>query len=95
MKYADKLLTDDVLDKPPTRAGEISSIVLDQRGARCPVPVLALKRALRACATGQIVELLATDPDSARDIPRFVEASSLTLVSSAESGGEFRFRVRK
>lgn len=74
---------------------QLPKMVVDARNSRCPMPILSTKRALKACITGQIVEVLVTDPDSARDIPRFVSESGLTLISSSEQAGEFRFCIRK
>jgi len=70
-------------------------VLVDQRGARCPIPILALKRALRECESGQLVELLATDPDSARDVPLFTRDAKLTLVSTREDGGVYIFLIKK
>ena len=43
--------------------------VLDCRGQRCPLPVIALARHLRAAGTGAVVRVLADDPAAANDIP--------------------------
>lgn len=70
-------------------------VIVDQRGFRCPLPLLALKRAMRASDVGAIVELLATDPDSARDVPLFVKDTGLTLLSADERDGVFSFHIMK
>jgi len=89
------LLDNDAEGVVASGADSLPCVLVDQRGARCPVPILAVKRALRGCETGQVVELLASDPDSARDIPHFVRDANLTLVSSSEFEGVFRFSIRK
>ena len=44
---------------------------LDATGLKCPMPVLRARRSLKAMASGQVLELLADDPASARDVPAF------------------------
>jgi tRNA 2-thiouridine synthesizing protein A len=44
-------------------------IVLDQRGRRCPLPVIALAKAVAAAPVGELVAVAATDPAAAVDIP--------------------------
>lgn len=54
---------------------------LDLRGQRCPAPIIALGRALRAGRTG-IVVLLADDPAAEHDVPAWCELSGAELVSA-------------
>jgi tRNA 2-thiouridine synthesizing protein A len=43
--------------------------VVDCRGQRCPLPVIALARAVPDVAVGGVVRVLADDPAAAVDIP--------------------------
>jgi tRNA 2-thiouridine synthesizing protein A len=43
--------------------------VLDCRGQRCPLPVIALARRLPELELGQVLVVLADDPAAAADIP--------------------------
>jgi tRNA 2-thiouridine synthesizing protein A len=43
--------------------------VLDCRGQRCPLPVIALARRLPELAVGAVLRVLADDPAAANDIP--------------------------
>lgn len=70
-------------------------IQVDERGSRCPIPVLAVKRALRTAQPGQPVELLATDPDAAKDIPQYVQMAKLKLLASSLEEGVYRFVLCK
>lgn len=45
------------------------SEVLDCRGQRCPLPVIALARRLPAVPVGGVLRVLADDPAAANDIP--------------------------
>ena len=42
--------------------------VLDCRGQRCPLPVIALARRLEQLPVGAVLRVLATDPAAAGDI---------------------------
>ena len=44
-------------------------IELDCRGQRCPLPVIALARALPQAGVGDVLRVLADDPAAANDIP--------------------------
>jgi tRNA 2-thiouridine synthesizing protein A len=43
--------------------------LLDCRGQRCPLPVIALARRLPGVPVGTVVRILADDPAAAADIP--------------------------
>lgn len=66
---------------------------LDASGLRCPMPLLKTKLELNSMAAGQELEVTATDPGSARDIPAFVRLSPHRLVSSSEQDGCFTFVI--
>ena len=46
---------------------------LDTRGLYCPEPVMLLHNRIRDMAPGDVVVVLASDPSTQRDIPRFCE----------------------
>ncbi len=68
--------------------------ILDASGLQCPMPLLKTKLELNAMAPGQLLEVVATDAGSARDIPAFLKLSCHELVSSSESNGNYRFVIR-
>lgn len=45
--------------------------VLDTTGLVCPEPVMMLHNKMRAIESGECVRVLATDPSTQRDIPKF------------------------
>ncbi len=45
--------------------------VLDTRGLTCPMPLLKTKKALKGLKSGNILEILGSDPGSKNDIPDF------------------------
>ena len=44
---------------------------LDTQGLICPEPVMMLHRVIRKANSGEVIEILATDPATTRDIPNF------------------------
>ena len=48
-------------------------ISLDCRGKRCPLPVIALARAVPEVPVGEVVRVVADDPAAAVDIPARLE----------------------
>ena len=44
---------------------------LDTKGLICPEPIMMLHRVIRSADGGEVIEILATDPATTRDIPNF------------------------
>lgn len=44
---------------------------LDTQGLICPEPIMMLHRMIRSANGGEVIEILATDPATTRDIPNF------------------------
>jgi len=65
-------------------------ITLDCLGQRCPLPVIALARAIRAVAVGDVVRVLADDPAAANDIPAWCRMKEQELVSGEGTTFEVR-----
>ena len=68
---------------------------VDARGQACPGPLVTLHKALKESATGDVLELLATDPGSKSDVPSWAEISGNELLESSEQDGVFRYVIRK
>lgn len=68
---------------------------LDASGLVCPEPVMLLHNRVRDMASGDVLEVLATDPSTTRDIPRFCQFLGHTLVHQRVEGEAFRFWIRK
>ncbi|WP_189113949.1 sulfurtransferase TusA family protein [Pilimelia terevasa] len=57
--------------------------VLDCLGQRCPLPVIALARAVAALPAGARVRILADDPAAANDIAAWCRMRGHTLTAAA------------
>ncbi len=68
---------------------------LDARGLNCPLPILRTKKTLAEINAGQVLKIITTDPGAVKDMQAFAKQTGNELVSSAESGGEYVFFMRK
>jgi len=68
---------------------------VDARGLSCPGPLVELARAIKDAASGQLFELLATDPGSKSDVPSWATLTGNELLEKSEHDGVFRYVVRK
>lgn len=73
----------------------METAVLDAKGLKCPLPVLRARKALKPLQSGDILEVIASDPDSPRDFQNFCETTGDTLLKSEEAGGLFFFEIQK
>lgn len=69
--------------------------VLDARGLNCPLPILRAKKAIGELATGQVLQVISTDPGSVNDFASFCSQTGNALLSSREAGGAYEFQIRK
>lgn len=68
---------------------------LDASGLNCPLPILKAKKALASLRGGQVLRVVATDPDSVRDFEVFSRQMGHTLLEVREDGRRFHFLLRK
>ncbi len=68
---------------------------LDARGLNCPLPILRTRKQLAALESGQLLEMLSTDPGSLKDMASFCQQTGHLLMASHSEAGEFRFLIRK
>ena len=56
---------------------------------------MRLHKAVREVESGQLVELLATDPSTQRDVPKFCHFLGHELLEQSQDGELFRYVIRK
>ncbi|MGC9667244.1 sulfurtransferase TusA family protein [Planosporangium sp. 12N6] len=64
--------------------------ILDCRGQRCPLPVIALARRLPEVAVGAVLRVLADDPAAAVDIPAWCRMRGQEYLGAADGGYDVR-----
>ena len=72
-----------------------SDKVLDTKGLFCPEPVMMLHSTFKDIKAGDVVKVLATDPSTTRDIPKFCLFLGHELIEQAEIGSEYEYLIRK
>lgn len=69
--------------------------ILDARGLFCPEPVMLLHNKIRDIAIGDVLQVLATDPSTERDIPKFCSFLGHQLLLQDTNEGDYRYWLRK
>jgi tRNA 2-thiouridine synthesizing protein A len=69
--------------------------LIDLRGLKCPLPVLRTRKALTACAPGDILAVQCTDPLAVIDIPNLLRKSGDVIEETRREDGVTTFRIRK
>jgi tRNA 2-thiouridine synthesizing protein A len=78
-----------------SRADYPTHQTLDVTGLYCPEPVMLLHNKVRDMAAGEVLEIIATDPATQRDIPKFCTFLGHELLEQQSSAGEYRYWLRK
>jgi tRNA 2-thiouridine synthesizing protein A len=68
---------------------------VDAKGLSCPLPIVRTAIAIRALASGDLIEVLATDPGSTRDFTAWARTTGNDLIETDAEDGVFRFVLRK
>ncbi len=69
--------------------------LLDAKGLNCPLPILKAKKAIQEVPKDGTLEVLSTDAGSVADFAAFCRTTGNTLVESGESGGVYRFLIKR
>jgi len=80
---------------PPPEPGFIPSRVVDARGLRCPLPVIALARAVPEVSLGSVVEVLADDEAAALDIPAWCRLRGQEYLGERRGDSATAYLVRR
>lgn len=78
-----------------TDGHETPVATLDACGLFCPEPVMLLHNKIRDIESGAVLEILATDPSTTRDVPKFCHFLGHELLESAERDGKYCYLIRK
>lgn len=80
-------------DELPDLAGAPDhDVLLDERGQRCPLPVIALARVAKEAPEARVL-LLSDDPAAATDIPAWCSLRGRALEWTADTGDALAFLV--
>lgn len=68
---------------------------LDATGLFCPEPVMMLHNKIRDVESGQVIEVVATDPSTQRDIPKFCNFLGHELLEQFVRDQAYYYYIRK
>jgi tRNA 2-thiouridine synthesizing protein A len=68
---------------------------LDVTELLCPLPVLKARKRLEAMSSGSVLQVVATDPMSAIDMPHFCNEQGHELLSQQVHGRHHIFRIKR
>lgn len=72
------------------------STIVDARGLSCPMPIVKAAQWLRSVTAGQLMELLATDPGSVKDVQAWCRSTGNDLIEQrTDDKGVFHFVIRR
>ncbi len=69
--------------------------LLDAKGLNCPLPILHARKKLNAMATGDVLEIHATDPGSVADFQAFCRQTGNELLDSSQDGDVYKFQIKR
>lgn len=68
---------------------------LDTLGLYCPEPIMMLHAKVSEMSEGEQVEVIASDPATQRDIPKFCQFLGHELISQKEENDQFYYVIQK
>lgn len=68
-------------------------LLLDTRGLRCPEPIMMLHAKVRSAQSSACIQLLATDPSTLRDVPKFCQFLGHRLRDQQQNGDCYEFLI--
>ena len=68
---------------------------LDCRGDTCPLPLLKTKKTMADMTSGEILEVIGTDPGSKQDLPSWASRTGNAYLGVKEEGALFYFYLQK
>ncbi len=68
---------------------------IDARGLSCPMPIVKTAQAVKPLPSGAVVELLATDAGSIKDVAAWCRATGNELIEQTSDGAAYRFVIRR
>ncbi|HML51821.1 MAG TPA: sulfurtransferase TusA family protein [Propionicimonas sp.] len=72
-----------------------SPVVVDARGVSCPGPILAAKKQIGGVPVGNVMQVLATDSGTLKDIPAWCKKMGHEYLGSFEEAGSINLFLRK
>ncbi|HEY3315267.1 MAG TPA: sulfurtransferase TusA family protein [Bacillota bacterium] len=69
--------------------------VVDARGTSCPGPILAAKKGIVEVKPGEIMEVMATDTGTQKDLPAWSKKMGHEFLGALEEAGYWKLFVKR
>jgi len=77
----------------PTQTPQLTT--LDARGLKCPMPIVKTAQAIKTIASGDLLEVLTTDPGAVADFAAWSRTTGNTIVEQSIDDSVYRFVLRR
>jgi len=77
----------------PTGTGQVTT--LDAKGLKCPMPIVKTAQAIKNVSSGDLLEVLTTDPGAVADFAAWSRSTGNELVEQTVADGVYRFVLRR
>ena len=67
---------------------------VDASGLSCPLPILKATQGIKTLQAGDLMEIVATDPGSVKDMAAWAASTGHALVEQDSANGKYRFVLR-
>jgi len=69
--------------------------ILDAKGLACPMPIVRTKKAINELASGDVLEIYATDKGAKNDLAAWAKSGGHELIKHEEENGVLKFWIKK
>ena len=63
-------------------------------GLSCPMPLLKTKKAIKGMQSGQIIEIISSDPGTKNDLPGFAKKAGHEYLGEKDEEGSTKFYIK-
>ncbi|ERS88952.1 MULTISPECIES: sulfurtransferase TusA [Halomonas] len=67
---------------------------LDTTGLYCPEPIMLMHNKVRDMQPGEVLKVIASDPATTRDVPKFCHFLGHELIDQQERGDSYLYFIR-
>ena len=72
-----------------------ANIVVDATGLRCPEPLMVVRNKMMDMDSGQVIKVIATDPSTSWDFPKFCKFLNHELIHQEETENQYLYWIKK
>jgi tRNA 2-thiouridine synthesizing protein A len=69
-------------------------VELDTSGLYCPEPIMLMHNKVRDMSPGEVLKVIASDPATTRDVPKFCQFLGHELIHREEFEGSYLYFIR-